>query len=130
MGRVLLAAGPIPEAMLCSAAARAADTARALAEVVGLSSSGLKQDERLYLASAETLTQVAAETDDVISTLLVVAHNPGVEEWVAQLCGARARFPTAALAAIQLPMSRWLDSSRGRGQLLWLIGPRIIREIG
>jgi phosphohistidine phosphatase len=129
MGRVLKANGLVPQKIICSAAARAVETARAVADVTGFPVAELEPDGRLYLASTDTLTQVAAETDDLASTLLTVAHNPGMEEWVGRLCGAKVRFPTAALAVIALPLSRWLDISRVSGQLQWLAVPRMIKKI-
>src|SRR3546814_4028225 len=39
-------------------------------------------DRRIYLASAETLLDVIHDTPDNADTLLLVGHNPGLEELV------------------------------------------------
>src|SRR3546814_1247134 len=39
-------------------------------------------DRRIYLASAETLLDVIHDTPDNAVTLLLVGHNPGLEELV------------------------------------------------
>jgi phosphohistidine phosphatase len=47
---------------------------------------------------------------------MIVGHNPGLEELVAQLTGERQDLPTAALAQIVLPIDQWRDlklSTRG-----------------
>ena len=47
---------------------------------------------------------------------MIVKHNPGLEELVAQLTGERQDLPTAALAQIVLPIDQWRDlklSTRG-----------------
>jgi phosphohistidine phosphatase len=50
---------------------------------------------------------------------MIVGHNPGLEELVAQLTGERQDLPTAALAQIVLPIDRWRDLKRStRGTLL------------
>jgi phosphohistidine phosphatase len=53
---------------------------------------------------------------------MVVGHNPGMEELVEQLGGHYQRMPTAALAQIALPISRWRDldeDTNGRLVNLW-----------
>ena len=52
-------------------------------------------------------------------TVMIVGHNPGLEELVAQLTGERQDLPTAALAQIVLPIHRWRDLTLStRGTLL------------
>jgi phosphohistidine phosphatase len=50
-------------------------------------------------------------------TVMIVGHNPGLEELVAQLTGEHQDLPTAALAQIVLPpIDQWRDlkpSTRG-----------------
>jgi phosphohistidine phosphatase len=49
-------------------------------------------------------------------TVMIVGHNPGLEELVQQLTGERPDLPTAALAQIVLPIDQWRDlklSTRG-----------------
>jgi phosphohistidine phosphatase len=49
-------------------------------------------------------------------TVMIVGHNPGLEELVVQLTGERQDLPTAALAQIVLPIDQWRDlklSTRG-----------------
>jgi len=70
-----------------------------------------------------------AEVPDSAETLLVIAHNPGLEEWLQALCGARVRLSTAALAAVELDVARWADLDTEKGRLLWLITPRLVRAL-
>jgi phosphohistidine phosphatase len=58
-------------------------------------------------------------------TVLIVGHNPGLEELIAQLTGEQHDLPTAALAEIRLPIARWRDLDAGtRGSLLDLWRPK------
>jgi phosphohistidine phosphatase len=40
---------------------------------------------------------------------MVVGHNPGLEELLQELTGEYLPLPTAALAQVNLPLSRWSD---------------------
>jgi phosphohistidine phosphatase len=41
--------------------------------------------------------------------VLLVGHNPGLEEFLAGLTGRHERLPTAALAHLELDIERWQD---------------------
>jgi phosphohistidine phosphatase len=54
--------------------------------------------------------------------VMIVGHNPGLEELVEQVTGEQHDLPTAALAQIVLPIDRWRDldaSTRGALVSLW-----------
>ena len=58
-------------------------------------------------------------------TVMIVGHNPGLEQLVEQLTGEREDLPTAALAHIELPIDQWQDlnlSTRGTLVGLWRPG--------
>jgi len=129
IARLLCAFGPTPERIVSSPALRARETAEAVVAGLGAAAELLSFDERLYLASTDVLNQVAGELPDALSSVLIVAHNPGMEQWIGRLCGGNVRMPTAGLAAIELPISRWIDVERVRGQLQWLVIPRLIKAI-
>lgn len=89
------------------------------------------RDEQIYLASADTLLGLVAECDDAAASLLLVGHNPGIQTLGARLArekdAARAeilvKYPTAALAEITLPASRWRDIVAGTGIVSRFIRP-------
>jgi phosphohistidine phosphatase len=93
-------------------------------------------ERRLYAASAERLLYLARETDKKIRTLLLVGHNPGLEELVHVLVGsgetgALIRFggsmPTASLAVIDLP-GAWADIEPRTGRLEFFVTPKSLGE--
>ena len=124
IARVLRAWGE-PERIIASSAARARHTA----EGIVADSEAIHFDDRLYLASPQTLTSVVQQTDARVESALVVAHNPGLEDWIGELCGCRLRLPTAAIACLQLDLKRWNELSSGSGQLQWFIVPRLLKKI-
>lgn len=89
-------------------------------------------DQRIYLASASTLIDLVRECDDEVASLLLVGHNPGLERLALSLTGEgdplrpelAAKYPTATLAEIILPVERWSDVVEGAGKLARFVRPR------
>lgn len=65
----------------------------------------MRLDERLYAASAGQLLGVVRELPDEFHTVVVVGHNPGIEQLVSRLTGQEIPMPTSAVAVIALPGS-------------------------
>ena len=90
-------------------------------------------DQRLYLASAETILDLLQSTEDRLNRLLIVGHNPGLERLVLLLTKqgagqlrdqAEIKYPTATLAEISFPVERWSEVAEGSGTLTLFIRPR------
>ena len=76
----------------------------------------------LYMASPADILSLLRTVRKNAETVMIVGHNPGLEELVEQLTGERQDLPTAALAQISLPIDRWRDlklSTRGTLVSLW-----------
>ena len=127
IAHLLAAYGPRPEVVLASTAHRAHQTATGLVESLGLPASVLHLDDALYLASPHTLGQAATGLPDSAQTGLIIAHNPGLEEWIRELTGAHVHLPTAGLAAVELGIHSWAEISRGH--LLYFAVPRLVKAI-
>ena len=117
-----------PDLVLASAAVRAQETAVRLVEELE-EGPQLVLDGRLYMAGPEALSEVLAATAGKAGTALVIAHNPGMEQWIARLTGARVRLPTAAVARVDLEVARW-EGPLDEGALQWLVTPRLLRSLG
>lgn len=118
---------------LASPAARVRETLDGLAEGYGSFEFAVRFEPRIYLADTATLFDLIRALPDEIETPLLVGHNPGLERLVAELTkddpkGLRLRvehkYPTAALAVIELPADRWADVEQGSGELVELILPK------
>ena len=78
-------------------------------------------DERLYLASAETIVDVVshAGASDDPDSILVIGHNPGLQETILSLVAparendlfreAVVKFPTAAFAVLECDIASWSE---------------------
>jgi phosphohistidine phosphatase len=107
MGRLLSASGLVPDLILSSTAVRARETAKAVARAASYRGS-IELLESLYLAPAgKLLAEAQSRTPDSVGRLLLVGHNPGMEDLVAILSGSREAFPTAALAVFEVGIDRW-----------------------
>jgi phosphohistidine phosphatase len=89
-------------------------------------------DERLYLAGTQTLLEIVRKAPDV-ERLLLVGHNPGLEELALRLsrrdsdplrAEVAVKYPTGTLVEIELPVDNWADVAEGRGRIVRLMRPR------
>jgi phosphohistidine phosphatase len=62
----------------------------------------MRIDDRVYAASGVDLLGVVQELPDDIRTVVLVGHNPGLEDLVARLTGESVSIPTSAMAVIVL----------------------------
>jgi phosphohistidine phosphatase len=60
-------------------------------------------DDRVYAATDDELLAVLRELPDDVATVVLVGHNPGLEELAARLTGGWAPMPTSALAVMTVP---------------------------
>lgn len=62
----------------------------------------VREDDRVYAAGAGSLLDVLRELPEEAATVVLVGHNPGVEDLVARLSGRGVPMPTSALAVLDL----------------------------
>ncbi|HMG28445.1 MAG TPA: histidine phosphatase family protein [Acidimicrobiia bacterium] len=126
MGRFLARAGQVPDAAITSPAVRADDTLRLAMEGGGWSCPA-RTAAALYGGGVEGLLAEVQQESAATEVLLAVGHEPTWSEAVVALVGGGdVRFPTAALARIDLDVDRWQDVAPGTGVLAWLVVPRLL----
>lgn len=76
----------------------------------------VREDDRVYAGSARSLLGVLRELPREVATVVLVGHNPGVEDLVASLTGRRVSMPTSALAVIDLS-GPWPTASNTAAEL-------------
>ena len=102
MGQALASAGYVPDLALVSAARRTLETWAGAAAAFP-HDVHVEQRRGLYAASVMTLSASVAEAGERSSTVMLVGHNPGVQQYaayLAQQAGAARidRFPTGSAA--------------------------------
>ncbi len=123
IGRFILQEGFVPDLILSSPAERARQTIALIVETAHLAGE-LRYDERIYEASAESLLEVISQAEDRFATLLLVGHNPGMEDLLLLLSGETGRMPTSALAAITFDTEKWGKVKEHKGRLKSLTTPK------
>lgn len=117
MGMHLLERDLVPDDILCSSAQRTTETAELAAEACHYRRA-IRSDERLYLASCDGMLRLLVQQSERVKRLLLVGHNPGLEDLVERLTGRRETLSTAALAHIEIPIDSWDDVASTRGAAL------------
>jgi phosphohistidine phosphatase len=132
IGRAMRAEGMTFDAVIASPAVRVAETLRDVSEAFGRDLAA-REDASLYLASPAVLLDRIHQADDAAESLLVVAHNPGLEQLTLLLSGQAEdglldsvadKYPTAAVAVIRFDTDSWADVTEGRGTLTRFLRPR------
>lgn len=115
MAEYMESEGLVPRIVLCSTAARARETWKLMADRLGKDATIIYEDE-LYGASRAEILQVLHRLDGDASPAMIVGHNPGVEATALTLAGSgddgalermSAKFPTAALAVLEVDQHTW-----------------------
>jgi phosphohistidine phosphatase len=136
LGAYIAKHGYAPDQVIVSTAARTRET-WSLAAAAMPGKPEVAFDERIYESTPDALLAVLRETDAKVRTLMMVGHNPGMEELVGQLVATgdietRQRmqegFPTSALAVIEFALDRWDRVHPQSGRLEHFITPRSIAE--
>jgi phosphohistidine phosphatase len=108
-------AGIDVDLVVCSTARRARATAKPVIEALGCP---VVYERSVYGASADELLDVLHTFDDTLVAVMLVGHNPSMEELTERLCGASPAYPTAALGTVQLAADRWVDVVPNTGTLV------------
>ena len=132
IGRYLRDEGLRFDAVVASPAVRVTETIAEVATGYGTAIAPA-WERRIYLASAAELLEVVHDTPAEAGSLLLVGHNPGIEQLVLLLVpggGDTARghveekYPTASLAGISLDVAGWNEVAAGGGRLERFVRPR------
>jgi phosphohistidine phosphatase len=134
MGAEIAGLNPRPERVLCSGAARASETLSLVLPALGAPAPEVVYDDAIYMAPpAQLLARLRKLAGPgAPQSVMVVGHNPGLEELAELLVGdgdgdARqrmaAKFPTCALAVITFDVKSWSDIGPGSGTLTRFVTP-------
>ena len=133
MGRELKQRDMRFDLVLASPAARVRETLDRLAKGYGDFEAEVRFEQPLYLADAATLLDQVKALQDNVEAPMLVGHNPGLQRLILLLAAddrkdrrklVAEKYPTAALAVIELPAARWSAIEWGSGTLAELILPR------
>jgi len=120
VGKYLKEQNAVLDLVLSSPALRALETTE-LALTAAECAVEVRNDLRIYEASRQQLLQVISEIDAEKSSVLLVGHNPGLEELLQHLTDRFAPMTTATLAKVDL--TAWTKAAGQQVRLDWLVKP-------
>jgi phosphohistidine phosphatase len=133
MGKHIVAFGTPWQRIIASPAARVAQTIE-IASKSARPKLPVEWDRRIYLATSLTLADLLRETGDGVESVLMVGHNPGLEDLIFDLVpddgssplrdAVEEKFPTATFAVLELAIDQWSDIADGCARLVHLMRPR------
>lgn len=133
VGRNWRALGLAFDTIVASPAVRVTETLEQVAKGYGETLAPV-WDRRIYLASATTLLDVVHELPACADHVLLVGHNPGLEDLVLLLVpdsieqplrdDVEAKFPTASTAQLNFDVAEWDDIGAGKAALAKFVRPR------
>jgi phosphohistidine phosphatase len=118
MAAVVAALDPPPALVLCSTAVRARQTLDLVRPDGAAGGPPVSVEESLYTFDPLPLRLRLGQVADSVPAVLVIGHNPALERLAGDLCRRdggkparrlRQKFPTAALAALDVPVDHWAD---------------------
>ena len=136
MGRFLREEVYVPDLVYCSPAQRTRQTLERLLPELG-AKPRTEHSSELYLAEPEVILSLVRRAPDKAGTLMIVGHNPGLEQCALALAAVPLekklrkrydtmdeKFPTCALAVIDVAVARWVDVTPGSGELDAFVRPK------
>jgi len=118
-----------PELILCSSAARARQTLEPVVAAMG--DVPVRIEAELYRATSADLLERMRLVPDAIDSLMLIGHNPSMQELAVGLAGEgelrdslALKYPTAALATLAFDGPGWSDLAPGRAELVAYVRPR------
>jgi len=126
----------LPDLIMSSTSRRTTETVELVIERLP-GKQHIEYTDRLYLAGARDILATIRSVQKSVSRLLIVGHNPGMEQLATQLSRQpvkrkerdrfdqiEEKFPTCALAVLDFAVARWRDVALGQGELVDFVRPR------
>lgn len=124
MGEELRQENILPDLIISSTAKRARKTAKLVAASSGYQGE-IRTTRQLYFTEPVTWYKLLQDVSNRNFRVMVVGHNPGLEEFLRMLTGEVVVMPTSALAEVSFAIENWQEFDLGvRGELLKIRRPR------
>jgi len=126
----LVELGIEPELLLCSSAERTRETLELIRPALSATSTVMLEAE-LYAATSDMLLERIRALPDTVASVMMIGHNPGLHDLALVLASAGAelerlktKFPTGALATLELSNTTWSELSQADAVLAAYVVPK------
>jgi len=97
-----------PSLIISSPATRAWTTTKIIAAAIDYPREFLQRDDRLYLASVESIIAVIEDQDAGFNHIMIVGHNPGLTEFANHLVpDITPNLPTCGVVSVSMEADEW-----------------------
>lgn len=114
-----------PALVICSSSQRTRETLALIRPSLG--EAVIEIEDGLYAAGAEVLLARVCELPESVGSVLLIGHNPGLQDLALTLCPGSGRlaekFPTGALAGFALS-TPWSRLGEEEAELIAFVVPR------
>lgn len=116
-----------PAVIFSSHAVRALETARVIAEGLGVPPEKIRQEREIYLGTEDNLLDIVASLPEDIDNVMLVGHNP-VMTGFAQMLQARLAedLPTSSVVSITFDTDDWTRILLSGKQVDFIVFPRML----
>ena len=139
MGGALSERHLVPDHVACSPAKRTRETLRLVLGALEAKPSIEYTDELYAFGDGKPYLNCIRRQPRSVKTLMLVGHNPSVQNLCLALCrgshgpdfdSLASKFPTAGVAVISLPIEQWSEAEPGEGSLDLFLTPRTLAGDG
>tara|TARA_Y100000590_G_scaffold220753_1_gene249830 strand:- start:1392 stop:1904 length:513 start_codon:yes stop_codon:yes gene_type:complete len=122
----------VPDIVYCSTAVRAKQTWDLINRIVEKKKNIIYEDQ-LYMANSSIFMNFVKKTNDNFKTLMIVSHNPGIENFAIELIKNKEsdfykdinlKYPTGGIAIINFKLKHWSKMNYETGDIYEFIKPR------
>ncbi len=123
-----------PDLILCSPSERTRQTLTLASVEAWDKQPAVRFEKRLYEASWQTLLKVLKELPDDVGHVMIVGHNPGLQDLAVALAAPdsrelsqiREKLPTAAVVSFEFDEEIWKKLHPESGRVVLFIAPRTL----
>ncbi len=120
----------VPDLILASTAQRSKETVEVIIDTIGYKNK-LVYSDKLYMGEPQDFLKALRKQAKDYNTVMIVAHNPGLEAYLQIIDGEIEALPTAALGHLVLAIDNWEDISLDTmGDLIGFWTPKELKKKG
>lgn len=118
----------VPDLILSSTAVRAKETAEIVTKALEFNGK-VKYSDELYMGEPQDFVDVLQKVDNKFESVLIVAHNPGLEAYLQIVDGEIEAVPTCGLGHLVLVIEDWKDLTLDTmGDLVGFWTPKTLKD--